>query len=165
MNTPFKTEHEANFSIAHLGAWADMAQHVFRHPRLGNVPGKVFLKEPLRLTGMEISLGSIPPGRGIPFTHRHRDNEEVYIFVYGRGRFLIDDRILEVYEGSVVRVATGGRRAWRNTGNEPLDYIVIQAKAGTLANGTISDAIDFNTNISWSDQRSTSNPVQDLNGS
>jgi len=34
---------------------------------------------------MEISLGSIPPGRGTPFTHRHRENEEVYIFVKGSG--------------------------------------------------------------------------------
>ena len=151
MTESLKTEIGENFSAAHIGAWRDLARHVFNHPLLGSVPGKVFLKEPLRLTGMEISLGSIPPGRGTPFTHRHRENEEVYIFVQGRGQFLVDDRILEIGEGSVVRVAADGARAWRNTGQEPLHYIVIQARAGTLVNGATDDAIDFDTGFSWSD--------------
>ena len=150
MNT-LDAEHGPNYSLAHAGDWKDLAQHVFKHPALGNVPGKLFLKEPLQLTAMEISLGSIPPGRGLPFSHRHRENEEVYIFVKGRGQFMVDDKIMEIREGTVVRVACAGARAWRNTSTEPLHYIVIQAKAGTLAEGTITDGVVVSPKVSWND--------------
>src|SRR5437899_12346703 len=151
MTAPLKTEHGINYSIAHAGAWQDLAQHVFRHAAMGDVRGKLFLKEPLQLTGMEISLGTIPAGRGTPFTHRHRENEEVYIFVKGRGQFQVDDKILEVREGSVVRVACAGVRAWRNNSSEPLHYIVIQARSEALANGTITDGAVVSEKVSWSD--------------
>jgi mannose-6-phosphate isomerase-like protein (cupin superfamily) len=151
MRETLKTEHGQNYSMAHAGAWADFRQHVFKHPVLGDTPGKLFLKGPLRLTGMEISMGSIPPKRGTNFTHRHRENEEVYIFVKGRGQMMVDGQVLEVGEGTAVRVGRDGARAWRNTGDEPLHYIVIQAKAETLANGTITDGVVVSPQFIWKD--------------
>lgn len=146
-NLPIK--HGQNYSFAQAGAWDDLPQHVFQHSRLGATPGKLFLKEALQMSALEISLGSIPPGRGLPFLHQHRQNEEVYIFVKGTGQFLIDGEILNVQEGSVVRVAPAGARAWRNTGSTPLHYIVIQAKAGTLDTGTITDGVPVPGEPPW----------------
>src|SRR5688500_5498298 len=121
-------KHGANYSIAQAGEWSQLRYHVFNHPLIGKMPGKLFLKEPLRMTAMEVSLGVVPAGHGTPFLHAHRQNEELYIFVKGRGEFVIDADVLNVREGTVVRVAPAGARAWRNHSSEDLHYIVIQAK-------------------------------------
>ena len=149
MEPNLELKHGKNFSVAQAGAWSALQQHIFRHPKIGNVPGKLFLKEPLQLTGMEISLGVLPPGRGMPFLHAHRQNEEVYIFVKGKGQIVIDGEIIDVHEGTVVRVATPGARAWRNHGHEDLHYIVIQARAGTLSQGTITDGLPVEGTVNW----------------
>jgi len=141
--SPLEAKHGSNYSIAQAGEWPQLRGHIFNHPLIGKVPGKLFLKDPLRLTGMEVSLGVIPAGHGTPFLHAHRQNEELYIFVKGRGQFIVDGEVLEVREGTIVRVAPAGARAWRNTSAEDLYYIVVQAKAGTLANGTITDGMEI----------------------
>jgi mannose-6-phosphate isomerase-like protein (cupin superfamily) len=141
--------HGRNYSLAQAGEWKDLQQHVFPHPLIGKVPGKLFLKDPLRLTGMEVSLGVIPAGRGTPFLHAHRQNEELYIFVKGHGQFIVDGEVLEIREGTVLRVAPNGARAWRNTSKEDLFYIVVQAKAATLANGTITDGFEVPGPPQW----------------
>jgi mannose-6-phosphate isomerase-like protein (cupin superfamily) len=145
-------KHGANSSIAQAGEWCELRQHVFNHPLIGKVPGKVFLKDALRLTGMEVSLGVIPAGHGTPFLHAHRQNEELYIFVKGRGQFVVDGEVLAIQEGTVVRVAPAGARAWRNTSSEDLYYIVVQAKAGTLVNGTITDGVEVPGSPEWNQQ-------------
>src|SRR5688572_30762764 len=149
MTAQIEATHGRNFSVAQAGEWAELSNYTFNHSLIGKVPGKLFLKEPLRLTGMEVSLGVIPAGHGMPFLHAHRQNEELYIFVKGQGQFVVDGEVLEIREGSVVRVAPDGARAWRNTSKEDLFYIVIQARAGTLANGTITDGIEVPGPLRW----------------
>lgn len=131
------------------GALPDWRQFQYVHPVVGKVSGKLFLKEPLGLTGMEMSLSVIPPGRGIPFLHRHRRNEEVYVFLAGRGQFQVDGATFDVTEGSVVRVAPEGARAYRNTGDAPLAFLVIQAPAGADATGTIEDGEPVGAGVTW----------------
>ena len=149
MSANLEVKHGKNFSAANADEWKNLAQHAFQHPVTGKVPGKLFLKEPLRMTGLEVSFGTIPPGRGTPFLHAHLENEELYIFMSGRGQMLVDGEMIEVSEGSAVRVAPAGARAWRNTGAEDLRYIVVQAKAGTLAHGTITDGYQVEGVPKW----------------
>lgn len=137
--TNLETHHSRSFSVAHVGDWSALRQYVFTHPLLGHVPGKLFLKEPLQMTALEISFGVFSPGAGMPLLHAHRENEEVYIFVKGRGQMLIDGEVVNVREGTVVRVAPAGARSWRNNGDEDLHFVVVQGKAATLTNGTITD--------------------------
>ena len=145
-----EVKHGANYSIGQVGKWSQLRHHIFNHPLIGKVPGKLFLKDALRLNGMEVSLGVIPAGHGTPFQHAHRNNEELYIFVRGRGQFVVDGEVMEIEEGTVVRVAPAGARAWRNNSSEDLHYIVVQARAGTLANGTITDGMEVPGAPCWS---------------
>ena len=149
MTPNLELKHGKNYSLGQAGPWSALRQHVFKHPLMGNVPGKLFWKEPLQLTALEISFGIVPPGRGTPFLHAHRENEEVYIFVQGKGQLLIDGEVLDVREGTVVRVAPAGARAWRNNSDGDLHYIVIQAKAGTLQKGTITDGMPVEGSPQW----------------
>ena len=43
--------------------------------------GKAFLHDLLGLTSCEISVSAMPAGVKFPFNHKHKQNEEVYIFL------------------------------------------------------------------------------------
>ena len=58
--------------------------------------GKLFLRNLLGSAGLEMSLNVVPPGKGIPFLHRHQQNDEVYVVVGGRGQFLVDGECIDV---------------------------------------------------------------------
>lgn len=125
------------FQAGPMEHWLE--KYILKHPTRGDIPGKVFLKEHLNLTGTEISLGTIPPGEGVSFVHTHQQNEEVYIFLTGHGEMLLDDKTYSVEPGTVIRVATTVERTWRNTSQEPLSYVVIQAKTDSLEQWTSDD--------------------------
>ena len=138
------TKHGQNYSVIHPGNFSELVQYKLQHPLIPNRPvsGKLFLKDHINLTGMQISLGSIPPGRGTPFTHAHKLNEEVYVFVRGKGQMLVDEEVIDVEEGCTVRIAPPGVRAFRNTSEtEELHYVVIQAKENSLSQDTFDDGV------------------------
>ena len=55
--------------------------------------------------GLEMSMNVVPVGKGMPFLHRHQENDEVYVVLGGQGQFLVDDQCFDVAEGSVLRLA------------------------------------------------------------
>lgn len=118
--------HVTRFESLDPSEWSEW---LYQHP-LAKHPsrGKLFLGERLGLEAMEVSLNTFPPGAGMPFAHRHRENEELYLFLRGRGEMKVDDDAFEVTAGSAVRVAPEGARIYRNVGEEPLVFLVIQAR-------------------------------------
>jgi mannose-6-phosphate isomerase-like protein (cupin superfamily) len=139
-----------NFSMAHVGGPDGLARYGVRHPAVGQtIPGKVFLHETLGLTAMEISFGILPPQTSIPFFHKHKQNEEVYLFINGEGQFRVDDDIMPIREGTAVRVAPDGVRSCRNTSDTPMFYICIQAKSGSLEQWTGTDGVGVPGEVTW----------------
>jgi len=138
-----------NFAAYHGGSLADWANHTLDFPGVGLVPGKHFVKDILGLTGCEISINSMPPGMSMPFAHQHQQNEEVYLFVQGAGQMQVDDAVIDVKEGTMVRVAPGGLRTWRNNSAQPLVYIVIQVKEGSLVQYSKEDGIRSDAAVVW----------------
>jgi mannose-6-phosphate isomerase-like protein (cupin superfamily) len=136
---PENTLSKAHVTLAEFGAPSQWGEHGYVHPRLGEVKGKVFLREPLGLTGMEVSLNALPPGGASSFLHAHKQNEELYLFLEGQGEFQVDGEVFPVGPGSTLRVAPEGMRAWRSTGSTPLVWMVVQAKAGSLEQATAQD--------------------------
>ncbi len=134
---------------AEFGPSARWRDHSYQHPRLGEVAGKIFIGEALGLTGMEVSLNSLAPGGSAPFLHAHRQNEELYFFLSGEGEYQVDGQVLPVRAGSALRVAPTGMRCWRATGTEPLTFLVIQAKAGSLEQATAKDGIKGDQPPAW----------------
>lgn len=143
------TKRGTNYSHYEGGALENWSQHELEHPRVGKVRGKHFLKDHLDLTGCEISINSLRSGGAVPFSHQHKENEEIYIFVQGKGQMQIDHEVIEVAEGSIVRIAPQGLRTWRNTADEPLVYIVIQVRENSLGQHTFEDGIPNLDPINW----------------
>lgn len=149
---PRQPEHlhsEPTFSSADFGTPSQWAEFVMTHPRLGDVPGKVFLGSLLGLTGMEVSFGALLAGKSIPFLHAHKQNEELYIILSGRGEMQVDGVVVPLRAGSALRIAPSGLRCWRALGTEPMAYLVIQAKAGSLEQATASDGIVSDQTVAW----------------
>ncbi|WP_373509544.1 cupin domain-containing protein [Thiocapsa sp.] len=136
-NTARKGTHYTLFESGALKDWINNSVDI---PGLGKVPGKLFLKDAMGLSSTEISINAMPPGQGMPFHHTHRQNEEVYIFIHGKGQVQVDGETLDVREGSVVRIAPKGERVWRNNGSEMLVYIVMQMREGSLQQWGTGDA-------------------------
>lgn len=135
-----QAKHGNGYSAADFGLFVELNQYKFTHPLIGReTSGKVFLREVLNLTGMQVSFGRLRPGTGVPFLHKHKQNEELYIFVSGRGQMQVNGDVIEVSEGSAVRIEPSASRSWRNTGDQDLVCIVIQAKDGSLIQDTLED--------------------------
>ena len=132
-----------NYSAEHTGPFETLLQRDFM-----GFHGKYFIGENLGLTGCEVSLNRLPAGKGMPFVHAHKKNEELYIVLRGNGTFFVDGEEFPVQEGSLIRIAPEGERAWK-AGSEDLYFICIQAEAGSLSQATLEDGIRLPTMTSW----------------
>lgn len=115
----------------------------FAHASVGSLhgfEGKQFVKDATGSTSCEISFGTLPTGEAIPFFHSHKANEENYIILSGQGKFQVNDDVFDIAEGSVIRVSTNCDRNLKCTSAEPMTYICIQAKEGSLGGYTMTDA-------------------------
>lgn len=115
----------------------------FAHASVGALSefsGKQFVKDATGATSCEISFGTLPQGESVPFFHSHKGNEENYIILSGAGKFQVNDEVFDIAEGSVIRVATNCDRNLKCTSAEPLCYICIQAREGSLVDYTMTDA-------------------------
>jgi mannose-6-phosphate isomerase-like protein (cupin superfamily) len=145
-----KTLQGANFTCFHAGPTEGWTQFHLEPP---DVPrparGKLFLRSLLGAAGVEISLNAVLPGMGIPFLHRHQENDEVYIFVGGRGQFLVDGECVDVAEGSVLRISPAAARARRNNSDIPLYFLCIQYRADSIIQGGTLDGRKVEGQPAW----------------
>jgi mannose-6-phosphate isomerase-like protein (cupin superfamily) len=62
------------------------------------------------------------PGRRSPFTHRHREAEEIYVVLSGSGRAKLDTDLIDVGPLDAIRVAPSTARAFE-AGPEGLELL------------------------------------------
>jgi hypothetical protein len=91
----------------------------------------------------------VPAGAGVPFYHKHHLHEELYLFLNGQGQFQIDEKIIEIREGTALRVSPDGERTWRNNSKEDLFYIVIQATEFSIAADGTEDGYSVQRKVVW----------------
>ena len=145
-----KTVRDTNFTCFHAGPMEGWTQFHMDPPEVPRpARGKLFLRKFLGSAGLEMSLNVVPPGKGIPFLHRHRDNDEVYVVVSGRGQFLVDGECIDVQEGSVLRLSPPAARAWRNNFDAPLYFLCIQYRADSVIEGGTADGQKVEGTPAW----------------
>lgn len=102
--------------------------------------GKVFLHDALKLSGAEISINCVKEGFKVPFSHKHKQNEEIYIFFKGTGILTIDDAKINVEEGTSVKISPEASRTLENTGKEELVFVCVQVKENSIEQFDLADA-------------------------
>lgn len=96
------------------------------------------LHDILALTGAEVSVNNLPAGTVIPFYHKHKENEEIYFIVAGKGFMEIDGEKIELEAGDWLRVAPEALRKLH--AETDMIEVCIQVKAGSLTQWTAEDA-------------------------
>jgi mannose-6-phosphate isomerase-like protein (cupin superfamily) len=139
-----------NFTCFHAGPKEGWKEFRLEPPAVPMpTRGKLFLQNLLESSGLEMSLNVVPPGKGIPFLHRHELNDEVYVVIGGRGQFLVDGECIDVQEGSVLRISPAGARAWRNNSDELLYFLCIQHQADSAVEGGTLDGRKVDGDPIW----------------
>ena len=145
-----QTVRGTNFTCFHAGPREGWAQFRLEPPAVPMpARGKLFLRSLLASAGLEMSLNVVPPGKAIPFLHRHRENDEVYIVVGGRGQFLVDGKCIDVAEGSVLRLSPAAARAWRNNSDASLYFLCLQYRADCVIEGGTADGQKVEGKPAW----------------
>lgn len=144
-----KISEAENFSAISVGKLSELNEYVLELGPDMKIPGKVFGGAALKATGAEFSFQSFAPGTETGFLHKHKNHEELYFFLSGKGEFQVDGKIIPVGEGSVVRVAPAGMRSVRNNGTEPLVMLCVQYKGATFTAEDATDGILSDAKVEW----------------
>lgn len=107
---------------------------------IGN-EGRVELHEKLSLTGAEISINQLPAGASVPFVHSHKNNEEIYGILSGKGKAVIDNETIELTDGDWLRISPAAKRQFFASQESDITYVCIQVKENSLGGFTADDAV------------------------
>ena len=107
---------------------------------MGN-EGRVELHEKLSLTGAEISINQLPAGASVPFVHSHKNNEEIYGILSGKGKAVIDNETIELTAGDWLRISPAAKRQFFASQESDITYVCIQVKENSLGGFTADDAV------------------------
>ena len=109
---------------------------------IGN-EGRVELQDKLSLTGAEVSVNQLPAGAGVPFVHSHKNNEEIYGILSGKGRAVVDGEEIALTAGDWLRIAPAAKRQFSAAADSGIAYVCIQVRENSLGGFTAGDAIVY----------------------
>ena len=110
--------------------------------KIGN-ESRVELHEVLSLSGAEVSINTLPAGAGVPFVHSHKNNEEIYGIIAGKGTVIIDDETINLIAGDWLKISPAAKRQFSAASDSDITYICIQVKENSLDGFTTDDAVIF----------------------
>ena len=76
------------------------------------------------ITQCSLAEEVLPPGSAVA-PHHHRELEEIYYILSGRGRMTVGEETSDVEEGDAVYVPRNHRHTLENTGTEPIRLLVV----------------------------------------
>jgi uncharacterized cupin superfamily protein len=90
----------------------------------------------LGLENSGVSYLRLNPGFRIPFGHKHKNQEELYVLVNGGARMKIEDEVRDLKPWDAVRVHKGTMRSME-AGDEGAEFLVVGAPSTGPGDGDI----------------------------
>lgn len=90
------------------------------HTRLREVLHPV--KHPLKLS-YSLAHGTLGPGQRSKW--HVLNSSEVYYFITGNGRFMVDDQVTSIEAGMTVYVPPGRKQSLENTGSQDIEFLCV----------------------------------------
>lgn len=109
---------------------------------IGN-EGRTELHEKLALTGAEVSINRLPAGAGVPFVHSHKNNEEIYGIIEGKGKAVIDGEEIKIKAGDWLKVAPAAKRQFSAATDSGITFVCVQVRENSLDGFTADDAVVY----------------------
>lgn len=95
---------------------------------------RVELHNLLGLTGCEISINGLPAKAAVPFVHAHKQNEEVYGVLGGKGQLYIDGQVVDIKAGDWFVIRPNGHRAIHASDDEGSNSSAFRQRAEACRN-------------------------------
>ena len=96
-----------------------------------NIEGKIvkeddryIVKDNTSLNNLVVSTTLLHPSKSTS-GHKHKGQEEVYMFMKGRGRMELDDKEFDVKEGDLILIEDGVFHRVHNTGTTDLYMVCV----------------------------------------
>ncbi len=97
--------------------------------RFGLNPEEIQLRmgrEPLGCENVGISYLRLGPGYRVPFGHKHKQQEEIYVLVSGSAKMKVGDEVIDVEPFHAIRVPPETMRGWEG-GPQGAEIIAVGA--------------------------------------
>jgi len=120
---------ENSYEVVSIGALDDWRSHFGGFTPAKARDGRRVVDHELAMQYIGLTANALEPGEQAGYWHAHSRVEELYVFLEGRGQMGLDDEVVEVGPGSVVRVAQNVWRTWRARPDSPgeLRWLCIRA--------------------------------------
>ena len=112
----------AGYTIQNLKDVEDQAPNFGLSPQLEARMARV----PLELENFGVSYQRLGPNFRVPFGHKHRNQEEVYLVVSGSMRAKVEDEVVELKQWDALRVHKETMRGFE-AGPEGVEIIAVGA--------------------------------------
>lgn len=122
------------YEVVEIGAPEQWRDHVGGFDAARSRPGRRIVDHELAMQYIGMSANALAPGEEAGYWHTHAEVEELYVFLDGEGEMALDDDVVAVGAGTVVRVGQGVLRTWRALpgGTTELRWLCLRAGGGLL---------------------------------
>jgi mannose-6-phosphate isomerase-like protein (cupin superfamily) len=120
---------ENSYEVVSIGSLDDWRSHHGGFTAAKSRDGRRVVDHELAMQYIGLTANALEPGEQAGYWHAHSRVEELYVFLEGRGQMGLDDDVVEVGPGSVVRVGQNVWRTWRALPDSPgeLRWLCIRA--------------------------------------
>ena len=124
----------SDYEVLEMGGLDEWREHFGGFRPESSRDGRRVVDHDLEMQYIGMTANALEPGEEAGYWHTHSRVEELYVFLGGRGQMGLDDEVVDVGPGSVVRVGQGVWRTWRCApdGSEQLRWLCIRAGGSEL---------------------------------
>ena len=112
----------ADYTVVNLKEVEDQAPKFGLSPQLEARMARVALE----LENSGVSYQRLAPNFRVPFGHKHKNQEEIYVLVSGSARIKLEDEVVDLKPFDAVRVAKDTMRGFE-AGPEGAEFIAVGA--------------------------------------
>lgn len=103
----------SDYQVTQIGAPDEWRDHFGGFDEARSRDGRRVVDHELTMQYIGMTANALKPGEEAGYWHTHSHVEELYVFLGGNGQMGLDDDVVEVGAGTVVRVGQNVWRTWR----------------------------------------------------
>lgn len=119
-----------SYEVTQIGAPDQWRKHHGGFDAARSRDGRRVIDHELAMQFIGVTANALTPGEEAGYWHAHAQLEELYLFLDGHGQMGLDDDLIEVRAGSVVRVGQNVWRTWRARPDSPTELRWLCIRAG-----------------------------------
>jgi mannose-6-phosphate isomerase-like protein (cupin superfamily) len=119
----------SDYEVLNVGAPSEWRQYFGGFRPESSRDGRRVVDHEMKNQFIGMTVNALEPGEEAGYWHTHSQIEELYVFIGGQGQMGLDDDLVDVSAGSVVRVGQNVMRTWRAKpeSTEQLQWLCIRA--------------------------------------